>query len=74
MIRSSLFWNILPLAFILLKTPIACQERKIKNQPPTLKGLVRAALHGFPQLTAILLHQLLKGKCNFMLKLFSFET
>lgn len=35
MIRSSLFWNILPLASILLNTLIACQERKIKNQSGT---------------------------------------
>lgn len=35
MIRSSLFWNILPLASLLLETLIACQERKIKNQSAT---------------------------------------
>lgn len=32
MIRSLLFWNIFPLAPILLKTLIACQQHKIKNQ------------------------------------------
>lgn len=35
MIRSLLFWNIFPLAPILLKTLIACQQRKIKNQSTT---------------------------------------
>lgn len=35
MIRSLLFWNIFPLAPILLKTLIACQQRKIKNQSIT---------------------------------------
>lgn len=35
MIRSLLFWNIFPLAPTLLKTLIACQQRKIKNQSTT---------------------------------------
>lgn len=35
MIRSLLFWNIFPLAPILLKTLIACQQHKIKNQSTT---------------------------------------
>lgn len=35
MIRSLLFWNSFPLAPILLKTLIACQQRKIKNQSTT---------------------------------------
>lgn len=35
MIRSLLFWNIFPLASILLKTLIACQQHKIKNQSTT---------------------------------------
>lgn len=52
--------------------PAKSVKLKIKALP--LKGLIHAILKEFLQLTAIFLHQQLEGKCNSMLKLFSFET